>query len=106
MTVVKDVQRMFNMGDNVDFDNLGSKNVPPEASVHVAAVIMKSFLRELNEPLLTFELYDDIINFQQVSGGPSPQQRQEKLSAAKNLVENRLPKINFEVSRSPLIFHS
>ena len=88
---------MFNMGENVDFNELDCKNASSDASVHVAAVIMKSFLRELSEPLLTFELYDDVISFRQVSGGPSPQQRQEKLTHAKNLVLNRLPKPNYDV---------
>lgn len=32
--------------------------------VHLAAVILKTFLRELPEPLLTYQLYNDIINFQ------------------------------------------
>ena len=31
--------------------------------VHLAAVILKTFLRELPEPLLTFQLYNDIVNF-------------------------------------------
>ncbi len=34
----------------------------PEEDVHVAAVLLKKFLRELPEPLLTFQLYDDIKN--------------------------------------------
>ena len=29
--------------------------------VHVAAVLMTKFLRELPEPLLTFQVYDDIM---------------------------------------------
>lgn len=35
--------------------------------VHLAAVILKTFLRELPEPLLTYQLYNDIINFQSKS---------------------------------------
>lgn len=31
--------------------------------VHLAAVILKTFLRELPEPLLTYQLYNDIVNF-------------------------------------------
>lgn len=31
--------------------------------VHLAAVILKTFLRELPEPLLTYKLYNDIVNF-------------------------------------------
>ena len=29
--------------------------------VHVAAVILKTFLRELSEPLLTFTVYDQVL---------------------------------------------
>lgn len=32
--------------------------------VHLAAVILKTFLRELPEPLLTYSLYNDVVNFQ------------------------------------------
>lgn len=31
--------------------------------VHLAAVILKTFLRELPEPLLTYQLYNDVVNF-------------------------------------------
>lgn len=31
--------------------------------VHLPAVILKTFLRELPEPLLTFGLYSDVVNF-------------------------------------------
>jgi hypothetical protein len=34
------------------------------ADAHEAAVLLKTFLRELKEPLLTHELYDEIIQFQ------------------------------------------
>uniref|UniRef100_A0A673X426 Rho GTPase activating protein 1 n=1 Tax=Salmo trutta TaxID=8032 RepID=A0A673X426_SALTR len=34
--------------------------------VHLAAVILKTFLRELPEPLLTYQLYNDIVNFHNV----------------------------------------
>ena len=30
--------------------------------IHCAAVIVKRFLRELPEPILTFKLYDTIVN--------------------------------------------
>ena len=36
--------------------------------VHLAAVILKTFLRELPEPLLTYQLYNDIVNFHSKSG--------------------------------------
>ena len=39
-----------------------------DATAHVAGVILKSFLRELAESLLTFDLYDEVINFQLGAG--------------------------------------
>ncbi len=41
------------------------------SDVHVAAVILKTFLRQLQEPLLTFELFDQIIGFQGEREGES-----------------------------------
>jgi len=43
-------------GAVVDFDQLGD--------VHIPAAILKSFLRQLPEPLLTYDLYDHIIHVQ------------------------------------------
>lgn len=57
MKTVKDVQELLNSGEEVDFDEHG------EQSVHVAAVILKTFLRELEEPLLTFALFNEITSF-------------------------------------------
>jgi len=44
------------VGVPVNFDELGD--------VHVPAAIIKSFLRQLPEPLLTYDLYDHIIHVQ------------------------------------------
>lgn len=54
---VKDVQELLNSGESVNFDDYG------EQAVHVASVILKTFLRELEEPLLTFELFADVMSF-------------------------------------------
>ncbi len=43
------------IGEEVSFSQLDD--------VHLAAVILKMFLRELPEPLLTYQLYNDIVNF-------------------------------------------
>lgn len=43
------------LGEAVDFREM--------EDIHLAAVILKTFLRELPEPLLTYQLYNDIINF-------------------------------------------
>ena len=55
-SVVKSVQEKFDKGETVEFCN--------EKDVHVAAVILKTFLRELEEPLMTFDLYEEVIKFQ------------------------------------------
>ena len=44
----------INSGENVEF------SLP---AVHIAAVLLKTFLRELPEPLLTFELFESILHF-------------------------------------------
>uniref|UniRef100_H3B0I3 Rho GTPase activating protein 8 n=1 Tax=Latimeria chalumnae TaxID=7897 RepID=H3B0I3_LATCH len=50
--VIRDIQKLYNLGKPVNYDEVGD--------IHVPAVILKTFLRELPEPLLTFELYDPI----------------------------------------------
>lgn len=57
MKTVKDVQELLNSGEQVQFEDYG------EQSVHVASVILKTFLRELEEPLLTFGLFQDVTSF-------------------------------------------
>lgn len=58
ISLVRDVQSRFNRGESVDFQN----EYPGD--YHLAAVTLKTFLRELKEPLMTFELFEDIISFQ------------------------------------------
>ncbi|XP_064368750.1 rho GTPase-activating protein 1 isoform X2 [Dromaius novaehollandiae] len=56
--VVREVQQKYNMGVPVDFQHY--------EDVHLPAVILKTFLRELPEPLLTFDLYSHVVSFQSV----------------------------------------
>ncbi|XP_028256186.1 rho GTPase-activating protein 1-like [Parambassis ranga] len=49
--------------------------------VHLAAVILKTFLRELPEPLLTYQLYNDIFNLASVSSD-------SQVTVMKTLVES------------------
>lgn len=53
-TQIVELKQKVNQGIDVDFKDVDT---------HVVAGILKSFLRDLNEPLLTYELYDEIINF-------------------------------------------
>ncbi|XP_028250349.1 rho GTPase-activating protein 8-like [Parambassis ranga] len=50
--LIKDVQKLYNLGKSVNYEEFGD--------VHVAAVILKTFLRELPEPLLTFRVYSQV----------------------------------------------
>uniref|UniRef100_A0A8B9H2U8 Rho GTPase activating protein 1 n=1 Tax=Astyanax mexicanus TaxID=7994 RepID=A0A8B9H2U8_ASTMX len=58
VSLVKNIQLKYNSGEEVNFFQI--------EDVHLAAVILKTFLRELPEPLLTFRLYNDVVNFQNV----------------------------------------
>ncbi len=58
VSLVRDVQSRINLGESIDFQ----RDFPGD--YHLAAVTLKTFLRELKEPLMTFDLFDDIINFQ------------------------------------------
>ncbi|XP_032814156.2 rho GTPase-activating protein 8-like isoform X2 [Petromyzon marinus] len=53
---LRETQERYNRGQPVDFQALGD--------VHLAAVILKTFLRELPEPLLTFSLFPYIVSVQ------------------------------------------
>ncbi|KAF0028731.1 hypothetical protein F2P81_017836 [Scophthalmus maximus] len=50
--IIKDVQKLYNLGKPVNFDEF--------SDVHVPAVILKTFLRDLPEPLLTFRVYGQV----------------------------------------------
>uniref|UniRef100_H3DAG3 Rho GTPase activating protein 1 n=1 Tax=Tetraodon nigroviridis TaxID=99883 RepID=H3DAG3_TETNG len=88
VTLVKEIQHRYNSGETVQFSET--------EDVHLAAVILKTFLRELPEPLLTYKLYNDIVNFSSV---PSDSQ----VTAMKALVES-LPEENYESLRYLITF--
>ncbi|KAJ8868027.1 hypothetical protein PR048_031836 [Dryococelus australis] len=80
ITLVKDMRNMCNSGQQVDF----------QGDVHLAAVLLKTFLRELEEPLLTFDLYDEITQFQSVL-------KDERPRYVKILILEKLPEDNYQV---------
>lgn len=86
---VKEIQNAFNEGKEVNFEQLSDP--------HLAAVILKLFLRELVEPILTFDLYSDIIGFQRTP-------KSEKLELARVLILHRLPEDNYEVLKCIMDF--
>lgn len=78
---VKDFCSMFDAGHSVTYNN-------PD-DVHCAAVIIKKFLRELPEPLMTFNLYDIII------ASTSIPDSAEKIKVVWYILRNELPDENF-----------
>ncbi|XP_062301543.1 rho GTPase-activating protein 1-like [Scomber scombrus] len=88
VTLVKEVQLKYNSGTAVDFKEM--------EDVHLAAVILKTFLRELPEPLLTYQLYNDIVNFTSVSSD-------SQVTVMKTLVES-LPEENYKSLRYLITF--
>ena len=50
--ILRQTQQRFNLGETVDFGALNDVTIP--------SVVLKTFLRELQEPILTFELYEPI----------------------------------------------
>ncbi|PAA53546.1 hypothetical protein BOX15_Mlig005901g2 [Macrostomum lignano] len=79
---VQDVQEKYNRGEYVDFRDLGNP--------HLAAVLLKTFLRELAEPLLTFELYEAVIENHALPA-------KTKVSHARSLISQQLPDDNYDL---------
>ncbi|XP_006633705.2 rho GTPase-activating protein 8 [Lepisosteus oculatus] len=86
--LVKDIQKLYNVGKPVNFDDYND--------IHVPAVILKTFLRELPEPLLTFELYEQIQDIIRVESSL-------RVKACKDIIES-LPEHNFIVLKYLICF--
>ena len=86
LLLVKECQQRLDSGEDLDFQQLQNG----ENAFHLAAALLKSFLRQLEEPLLTFDLFDDVIAFRDLSNS------MEKVLLAKSLVQ-RLPRDNYKV---------
>ena len=79
MTDVKATQAKVNAGEDVIFDE--------QTDVHLAAVLLKAFFRELPEPLLTFDVFEDVMNFQQLP-------TEARTSFMKETLRKKLPEQN------------
>ncbi|XP_052365594.1 rho GTPase-activating protein 8-like, partial [Oncorhynchus keta] len=86
--LIKDVQKLYNQGKQVVFEQYGD--------IHVPAVILKTFLRELPEPLLTFPLYHQIQDVVRVESSL-------RVTTCKHILE-RLPEHNYMVLKYLLCF--
>lgn len=81
-SVLKATQQRFNEGEEVNFVEL--------EDVTVAAVILKTFLRELHEPILTYELYEPIIKLH-------GQEKERQIVEARRMLTEELPDNNYQV---------
>ncbi|EFN74694.1 Rho GTPase-activating protein 1 [Camponotus floridanus] len=89
VAVIKELQNRCNQGLPVDF----------HGDPHIAAVLLKTFLRELDEPLMTYELYDEITQFQTLS-------KDERPRKVKILILEKLPEDNYQVLKYVVQFLS
>ncbi|KAH1004326.1 rho GTPase-activating protein 1 [Dendroctonus ponderosae] len=76
---VRALKERANLGESLVFED-----------PHEPAVLLKKFLRELQEPLLTYELYDEIMQFQSWS-------KDEQLRNVSILVMEKLPEDNYKI---------
>ncbi|ELU18753.1 hypothetical protein CAPTEDRAFT_229318 [Capitella teleta] len=88
-TVLKQVQKAFNDGEPVDFAKL--------CDVHIPAALIKSFLRQLPEPVLTYDLYDHIVYVQSLATS-------EKMAEMKRLLHDELPEDNYYLLKYLMCF--
>ncbi|XP_075712079.1 rho GTPase-activating protein 8 [Rhinoderma darwinii] len=86
--IIKEIQKLYNLGKPVNFDEYGDTHVP--------ASVLKTFLRELPEPLLTFRSYRMIINITNVESIL-------RVNSCKHIV-HQLPEHNFAVLKYLICF--
>lgn len=79
--------------------NNGERIVFGEGDVHIAAVILKTFLKELQEPLCTFDLFEHIVSVEALP-------KEDRCTVIKNQILEKLPHQNFVVLRHLVEFLS
>ncbi|VUZ42817.1 unnamed protein product [Hymenolepis diminuta] len=82
LMALRDAQSLYNRGEYVD---LYEMNNP-----HLAAHLLKSFLAELREPLLTFDLYESILR-------ACSQSSRSRVVSIRRLLTVHLPKENYDI---------
>ncbi|XP_054058356.1 rho GTPase-activating protein 8 isoform X3 [Rissa tridactyla] len=85
---IKDVQKLYNQGKSVNFDDYHD--------IHIPAVILKTFLRELPQPLLTFDCYDHILGITSVESSL-------RVTRCKQIIQG-LPEHNYIVLKYLICF--
>ncbi|XP_070190826.1 rho GTPase-activating protein 8-like isoform X3 [Littorina saxatilis] len=82
LTTLKEVQEKYNAGEPVNFAEYGD--------VHVPAAILKKFLRELSEPLLTFDLFEPITRLH-FHDAP------KRIMEVQRMLQDELPEDNYAI---------
>ena len=88
-SVVKDLQTRVDAGESV--------LLACPSDTHTAAVLLKTFLRELSQPLLTYQLYDTVLHFPNIP-------KAERLSCIQEVVVKQLPDTNYVVLKALMEF--
>jgi len=81
VVVVKELLAKIDRGDNIEFET---------QDVHIAAVVLKTFLRELSHPILTYQLYDSVLHFTNLT-------KESRLPYCRDLIIKKLPDQNYVV---------
>jgi len=88
-TAVRDLVARANKGERLELS--------PGTDVHLAAVLLKTFLRELSHPLLTYQLFESILHFADIP-------RESRLAYCQDLIIKKLPDQNYVVLKYLLEF--
>ncbi|XP_078273015.1 rho GTPase-activating protein 8-like isoform X2 [Rhinoraja longicauda] len=86
--IIKEIQKLYNLGKPIKFEEYGDEHIP--------AVILKTFLRELPEPLLTSQIYDHVQTIGTVESSL-------RVTRCKQLMQ-RLPEHNYIVVKHLICF--
>ncbi|XP_069759535.1 rho GTPase-activating protein 8-like isoform X2 [Narcine bancroftii] len=86
--IIKEIQKQYNLGKPIRFEEYGDEHIP--------AVILKTFLRELPQPLLTPQIYDQVQNIGIVESSL-------RVTRCKQIMQ-RLPEHNYIVVKYLICF--
>ncbi|XP_067855875.1 rho GTPase-activating protein 8-like isoform X1 [Heptranchias perlo] len=86
--VIKEIQKQYNLGKPIKFEEYGDEHIP--------AVILKTFLRELPQPLLTSQIYDKVQSIGTVESSL-------RVTQCKQIIQ-RLPEHNYIVVKYLICF--
>uniref|UniRef100_T2MEH5 Rho GTPase-activating protein 1 n=1 Tax=Hydra vulgaris TaxID=6087 RepID=T2MEH5_HYDVU len=78
------------VNEAVDAFNMGIQSFLQINNVHLATALLKKFLRDLPEPLLTFKLYGSVMEFSSLP-------EEDKLKCTKRMLNEFLPSLNHDL---------